>query len=127
MLDLNVPALDLELSEQGKWFVYDGDIRFRIAMHNNPVHRREMRKAAQNNLETIKDGKQEDLLAVSVEAEAVGILVDWEGLSNGNKKFPPTLENKILFLNDPAYMPIREWILQQSQKQENFRREITKK
>lgn len=126
MLELNLPALDIDKANNGKWFAYTTGIKFKIAMHNNPNHRKAMRDMVSANPE-MADMQAEELMDQSIIAEANGLLVDWEGLTDNDKPFEPTLPNKIAFLSDPAYKPIREWILVKSQEQASYRRQAIKK
>lgn len=58
--------------------------------------------------------------AITREAIAEGILLDWRGVKEGDKPLPCTRENKLLVLSIPE---IQEWVWNQANEAANFRAE----
>ena len=128
-MELNLKAIDTNISKEGQWIDYDEGIRFLIARTGNSEYKTLFRKHWKSNKfsiekETLSDDKASDIM---VDIEARTILLSWEGLTNGDEMFEPTLENRKALLADEAYVELHTWIEQQSKDLDNFRSAEVKK
>ena len=128
-MELNLKAIDTNVSKEGQWIDYDEGIRFLIARTGNSEYKTLFRKHWKSNKfsiekETLSDDKVSDIM---VDIEARTILLSWEGLTNGDEMFEPTLENRKALLADEAYVELHTWIEQQSKDLDNFRSAEVKK
>lgn len=128
-MELNLKAIDTNVSKEGQWIDYDEGIRFLIARTGNSEYKTLFRKHWKSNKfsiekETLSDDKASDIM---VDIEARTILLSWEGLTNGDEMFEPTLENRKALLADEAYVELHTWIEQQSKDLDNFRSAEVKK
>lgn len=128
-LQLNLKAIDLDISESGVWLEYDDGIEFLIARANTPGYRGAVKKIQkihkrQIDSDTLSDAKADKLAA---ETMADWVLKDWKGLKNGKIDFEYNRENCIAFLSDERYLEIRRWIMVQADDLENYRLETVKK
>lgn len=128
-LKLNVPSVDTGKAAEGVWIDYDDGIQFKIARSNTPAYREAVKKIHRQHKRQIDAGTMSDSLSDSIMAGLMAehLLVDWKGLMSDGKEFPYSKENATAFLSEEAYGEIREWIMKQSQDNENYRTEDIKK
>lgn len=113
-MNLNLPQTNLDDAVDGRWCDFNDTIRFKIAMSNNPKHKR----AIQNKLKQIEKlrdkGDYSRVEIINNEILAQHILKDWEGLKDDGKALPFSQQAALSILNDPRYSPIREFIVDES-------------
>lgn len=129
MLELNLQGVDLDKAATGVMIPYEHGVSFRIARANTPGYREAVRRIIKLHKRQLDSGSMGDAESDKITAKLMAkhILVDWEGMKNGGKDFPYSVENAEEFLLDERYAEIREWIMAQAQDLENFRGEQIKK
>jgi len=126
MLKLNLPTVDLETAEDGKWFDFNETISFRVARDGNKAHKRAMQNRFKQ-LEKMRDKHDfKRIEAFTNEMLAKYILKDWKGIIEqgvGDKKdkaLPFDETNAMSIISDPAYEIIKEFITDCSQSSVDF-------
>ena len=115
-MDLNIPALDVETESQGKWFLYRGNIRLKIARMNNDPYiegAAEMASMLEEDLGDADEKKQVEFMATLYSRY---ILKDWGGVVNkaGGKKVKYTSKIGVGVLADKKYKHMLAFILRKS-------------
>ena len=121
IMKLNVPTIDMELATDGKWFKYTDTISFKVARDGNPQHKR----AIQNKFKAINKyrerGEVDRIERINNELMARCIIRDWEGLEEeGVGPVPYSYETALSIISDPAYLGIKEFIVDCSSAAEEF-------
>ena len=128
---------NLEASEQGRWFEFEGNFQMKIAEMDNKAHkaataeiaakkgipdvdeltrrilieshgnRTLRRKNAHGDLN--EDSKKYD--ESRIEAMPGTVLLDWKGLKDGDKEIPYSDEAAFLYLTDPEFIPFRNLVI----------------
>ena len=129
MLDLNIPSINLDTANEGSWIVYQGDISFCIARSGNPAYKSAlaaMYKVNKRGIDggSLPDGKAEILMNDLVSRH---IVKGWKGLVSNGEPVEFTVDACNAILNDERYTELRDWILEMSRENENFREEERKK
>ncbi len=128
-LKLNIPSINLDTAESGAWVDYEKGIKFKIARANTPAYRGAVKRLHkqhkhQIDTETLSDERSDQIVA---DLMASYVLLDWEGLQNGEADFPYSKENAEALLGDEAYSELRNWIIAQANDMNNFRVKEIKK
>jgi hypothetical protein len=115
-MNLNIPSLDLEIEEAGKWFPYRGNIRLRIARMNNDSYlagAAEMYSLLDEGGASASVDKQG---AFMLTLYARYILKDWEGVvdSDSGDVVAYTHEDGETLLGDPRYKDLLSFVLEKS-------------
>lgn len=83
----------------GVWLTFEGeDARFLIASSNRPAYTRALHKAFTKRGTSKLKADPAKTVEATIEALAESVLLGWEGVTDGEKPFPATLENKITLL-----------------------------
>lgn len=124
MKGLNLPTVDLETAEAGKWFDFNETMSFRIAKDGNAKHKRAVQgKFAQ--IEKLRGRNDFNRIeALTNELMSKYILKDWKGVTEetdeGTVVLPFSSEVALTILSNPAYEIIKEFVLDCSQSRTDF-------
>ena len=125
-LKLNIPALDLAASNEGRFFPWKFGISFKIARHGNPAYA-EALVAILKTYEWQSDNTDvaEEICAMMADT----ILLDWKGLTDGDKENPKEVpysrEVAVELLTDEKYIELQAWVELTSKKMANYYLEET--
>lgn len=108
---------DKAAAEAGKWFDYDG-ARFLIAAFNTPRYQKVLSRIGKKNQAAVRHEKFDTLQTITIEVQAEAILLNWEGVLNGENLFPYSRENALYLLS--ASMEFRAWVEATSMNLANF-------
>ena len=119
-MDLNLPSTNLDQATEGRWCQFNDDIKFKVAMSNNPKHKR----AIQSRLKTIEKmrdkGDYNRVEIINNEITAQHILKDWSGLKDNGKELPFSTDSALAILSDARYAPIKEFIVGESMENSEY-------
>lgn len=115
-MELNIPALDLTIEEEGKWFTYRDSIQFKIARMNNDAFlagAAAMYAALDSDL---KDSTEEQKGTFMITLYARYILKDWKGVINvaDDETVDYTYETGIALLSETKYKDALSFILEKA-------------
>ena len=120
IMKLNLPTVDLETAEDGKWFPFNDTISFRVARDGNRNHKR----ALQNKFKSIEKMRtKNDFAAVerlTNEMMVKYILKDWKGLEDDGQALPFSEDAALNVISNPEYEIIKEFITDCSQDRSEF-------
>jgi hypothetical protein len=125
MLKLNLPTVDLESSENGKWFDFNDTISFRIARDGNKNHKRALQSRFKQIAKMREKNDFQRIERLTNEMMAKHILKDWKGVmeatAGGEEKALEFNEsNALSIISDPMYQIIKEFITDCSQEGSEF-------
>lgn len=128
MLDINSLAVDPTLSEEGTWIEYLG-ARFKIARANNRKAKALRSRLVLDNWDLLQaDGEAADTKAREIDTKVIAhaVLLDWDGVADGEKplKYTPELGEK--YLSDPRFSDLYSFIEIASNNRANFREKAEK-
>ena len=113
-------ASDEAKKKEGIWVEFD-EARFKIRSTDSPGYRRAVDAAAKKRNPTAVRKDIETQVQLGIEATAKGILLDWEGVMNGDEALECTIENKIAVLT--AVVPLRDFLNAEASDLANFQSE----
>lgn len=118
-------ASDVSKEQEGVWVTYPNtDIEFKIARLNNPAHIKQSKKIARK----FKNAGFTETKLLMAPSVAKNVLVGWKNLSEPNEKgkiveIPYSAEKALEILRKPEMGNIYDFILEESNDQENYRLE----
>lgn len=125
MTKLSSFRIDPELERDGKWFTYEGEVRFLIARIGNPRYSEYVRERAAEG-EVASDGtidvNSTEWDRVHREAMGHAVLLGWEGLEEDDGsplEYSP--ERSAALLSDPEYPEIYVFVAGKAMQRRNFR------
>jgi len=121
-LDINEFKTDRQLEEEGVWVPVDGaGAKIKVARINNPRYKKYFQRITKPYRRQIRSGNLSEDLAekLLVDALANTILLDWEGLTKGGKKFPYTVDNARQLLSESP--DFRDLVSDAAGEMESFR------
>lgn len=122
-LNLNITKLDTTKETEGVWFDYEEGIRFKIAKWENPNWALKMLVLMKPYQQRQQRGKQIEetvYLDIMNKVMAETIILDWEGLKDGDEDFKYSTKNALTMLEDETLKHLKEWILERSQDIRNY-------
>lgn len=116
-MDLKVFQMANE-AEEGRWFDLDGDTRVKVRSEDSDTYQRVLRNILDShpNFRKLPRKTQENIMSRTV---AIGLLVDWENMTEDGQDLPCTEENKIRVCNE--YPAFRRYIQELASSVGNFR------
>lgn len=147
MVKLKLLRIDSELERLGRWFPYPAvaGVSFLIARMGNPAYDGKLRRIMGPRLDEIRSDGLDDktLEAMTAKAMAGTVLLGWKGLDEdedaagekhadgthspgGPRQLEFTEERAEEILSDPDLRDLYRFVLAQSSRIENFRRESAK-
>lgn len=111
--------------EEGTWLDVTDEIRVKIRRYRSRAARDAAKEFAKQYAASGKrklTPDQETELTTKVMAKA--IIVDWEGVTDGDKAIPCTFENKFAILADEEMFDFREFISTAAMERELFAQEL---
>jgi hypothetical protein len=87
---------------EGRWFPMDETTKVRICSRHKDAFKKAMRRAARKNRSKSRSAEATDILGdkLSCKAMAEHIVVGWEGVTEGGKKVPYSIETAERYLNE---------------------------
>jgi len=119
-MELKSYVSDETMKKEGVWVPFDG-ARFKIRSTDSPAYRRAVEAAAKkrNPAKVRKDIETQTELGI--EAIANGVLIDWEGLTDGGTPVECTPANKIAVLTQAVIL--RDFLATEASDLANFQAE----
>jgi hypothetical protein len=122
MLNINIPALNLDTEEAGKWFPYRGDIKFKIARMDNDAYlagAAEMYALLAKDLSNTSTYEQADFMFTLY---ARYILMDWEGVVDNESGdiLEYSFDQGKEVLADPKYKDVLSFVLKHSREIDEY-------
>ena len=116
-MELKSFATDESKKKEGIWVEFEG-ARFKIKSTDSPQYRRAVDRAAKRRSPTKVRKDIETQTEIGIEGIADGVLLDWEGLTDGGEPVECTRENKIRVLT--AVPPLRDFLATEAAAMANF-------
>lgn len=119
-MDLRVFQMANE-AEEGKWFDLDGNTRIKVRSEDSDTYQRVLRNILDSypNFRKLPRKTQENIMSRAV---AIGLLVDWENLTENGQALPCTEDNKVRVC--AAYPSFRRYVQDLASSVSNFRTDI---
>ena len=125
MLNINLPKVNLDLAEDGKWFEFTDDISFKIARDNNPKHKRALQAKFKQIQKWQEKGDFRKIEHLTNEIIVRYLLKDWKGIKEeGGKMLPFSEDTALTIVSDPQYESIKEFIQDSSRDYMEFEVEV---
>jgi len=125
-MNFNIPALDVQGSNNGRWFDWKYGISCKIARHGNPEYSKRLLEILDAHV------GESDATEVATEIVAMSadtILLDFKGLTDGEKEpteIPYSREVAIELLTAEEFIEFQTWVELTSKKMSNFYKEKNK-
>ena len=111
MQELNLPSINMDVAEDGKWFVFNNDISFKVARDGNPKHKRALQSKFKQMTKLRERGDIARLEHMNTEMQAQYILRDWKGIKDDKgKEVTYSMEVGLTVLSNPRYAQVKEFI-----------------
>ena len=131
-MDINSLAIDIEAVQEGRW-VGDlpemGDLRLRVRGFSSPkvqaLRARKLRALPKKDRERDGQPKFEAALRVTAEVLHEAVLLDWEGLTDGNKPLPYDADLARQWLTDARFQRFADAVATAAQIVDNGEAEAT--
>lgn len=118
-MDISKARPSTEAQNNGVWVDYDEETRFKVRSTESPEYTR----AVQKHTRRLSPAQQKQaglMKQIVARCMAEAIIVDWEGVTDSDKKLAVTEENKAKLVEIPE---IRDFIADASQEHANFQQE----
>jgi len=121
-------AIDVDAAEDGKWFDFSGEVKFKIGRLNNRKYQlkyaAELNTAFEEYGDKIPSDDYEKIMTVAL----ASCVTDWSGIENDDDSdFEYSDERAVELLLDPEYKDIRDFVAMKSNIISNFRKKAATK
>lgn len=115
MFDINSTAIDVEASEEGKWFDYEGGSKFLIARHSNDAAETMRAELTIEHWDALTDKENPEKareLQRELECRVLcqHVLKDWKGVGSGGTLIKYTPEEGMKYLGDKRFKDLRRFV-----------------
>lgn len=117
--DINNYRTDPALKQQGVWVDFGGGARVKIAAFDNEDFATNFRKMIEPYAKMGQEVPEEEQKRIMVHCTARYVILDWEGMFDGDAEFPYSVENAERLLNEIEF--VRDRIFAEARKYQNFR------
>lgn len=119
--DINQFRTDPDKKSQGVWIDFGGGARFKIASFDNQDFANEFRQMLQPYQKLGQEIPRGEQTRILVHCMARHIVLDWEGVFDGDEELPYSEENAKRLLSEIEFVLDR--IIEEAKRLENFRKE----
>lgn len=119
--DINNYRTDPALKKEGVWIDLGGGARIKVASFDNEDFSAQFRKMVEPYSkmgQEVPDEEQERIMTFCV---ARHIMLDWEGIFDGEDELPYTVENAERLISEIEF--VRERVIGEARKFQNFRQQ----
>lgn len=117
--DINSYRTDPALKQQGVWVDMGAGARIKIAAFDNEDFATNFRKMVEPYAKAGQDVPEEEQKRIMVFCTARYVVLDWEGIFDGEKALKYSVENAERLLNEIEF--VRDRIFAEARKYQNFR------
>jgi len=125
MLKLNLPKTNIDLASDGRWVAFSDEISFKIAMDNNPGHKRAVQAKFKQIQKLREKSNFNRIEIINNELLVRYILKDWKGITEeGGKNLPFDEETALQILGNAEYQSIKDFIQDESREIDEYDSEV---
>lgn len=119
--DINQYRTDADLKKQGVWIDLGGGARIRVASFDNEDFAAEFRRMIDPYQKMGQEVPDDEQQRIMIHCTARYIILDWEGIFDGEESLPYTVENAERLLTEIDF--VRERVVSEARKFQNFRKQ----